>query len=66
MRNKGKEKPEIPGCKEKLDKEFLFYVLNYNKNKRKYIVENLENIDKKKLLVFKSRKMLNNWLKNIK
>ncbi len=65
LKNKGNEKPEIPGCREKLDKEFLFYVLNYNKNKRKYIVENLENIDKEKLLVFKNRKMLNDWLENI-
>ena len=66
MKNKWKEKPEIPGCKEKIDKEFLLSVLNYNKNKRKYIVENLENIDKEKLLVFKNRKKLNNWVKNIK
>lgn len=65
LKNKGKEKPEIPGCKEKLDKEFLFYVFNYNKNKRSYIIDNLKNINKKKLLIFKNRKQLNKWLANI-
>ena len=65
LKNKGKEKAEIPGCKEKMDKEFFLYVLNYNKNKRKYIVDNLENIDKDKIIVFKKQKDLNKWLKKI-
>lgn len=63
LKNKGKEKPEIPGCKEKMDKEFFTYVLKYNKEKRKNIVNNLEGIDKSKLIVFKNRRQLNKWLK---
>ena len=63
LKNKGKEKPEIPGCKEKMDKEFFTYVLRYNKDKRKNIVNNLEGIDKSKLIVFKNRRQLNKWLK---
>ena len=63
LKNKGKEKPEIPGCKEKMDKEFFTYVLKYNKEKRKNIVNNLERIDKSKLIVFKNRRQLNKWLK---
>ena len=66
LKNKGKEKPEIPGCKEKMDKEFFVYVAKYNKNKRNVIVENLEGINKEKLLVLKNRKQVNNWLKEIK
>lgn len=66
LKNKGIEKPEIPGCKEKLDKEFFFYVLKYNKQKRKYIVQNLEGIDKSKILIFKNRAELNKWIDNIK
>ena len=63
LKNKGKEKPEIPGCKEKMDKEFFTYVLKYNKEKRKNIVNNLDGIDKSKLIVFKNRRQLNKWLK---
>lgn len=63
LKNKGKEKPEIPGCKEKMDKEFFTYVLRYNKDKRKNIVNNLEGIDKSKVIVFKNRRQLNKWLK---
>lgn len=65
LKNKGIEKPEIPGCKEKLDKTFFFYVLKYNKNKRNIIVENLECIDKNKVLVFKNRKSLNKWVQGL-
>ncbi len=63
LKNKGKEKQEIPGCKEKLDKEFLLYVLKYNKNKRKYIIDNLKYIDKSKIIIFKNRKSINKWTK---
>jgi adenylate kinase family enzyme len=62
IKNKGIEKPDIPGCKEKMDREFFFYVLKYNKKKRNIIVENLEEIDKNKVLIFKNRKTLNKWL----
>lgn len=64
LKNKGKEKPEIPGCKEKMDKEFFTYVLKYNKDKRKNIVNNLEGIDKSKVIVFKNRRQLNKWIKS--
>ena len=46
-----------------MDKEFFTYVLKYNKEKRKNIVNNLEGIDKSKLIVFKNRRQLNKWLK---
>lgn len=62
IKNKGKEKKEIPGCKEKIDKEFITYVLKYNKYKRINIVKNLEGIDENKILIFKNRKQVNNWL----
>lgn len=66
LKNKGVEKPEIPGCREKMDKEFFTYVLKYNRVKRKNIVENLEGIDKEKILIFKNRRQVNKWLKNEK
>ena len=66
LKNKGVEKPEIPGCKEKMDKEFFTYVLKYNKVKRKIIVENLEGIDKEKILILKNRRQVNKWLEKEK
>lgn len=65
LKNKGIEKPEIPGCKEKMDKDFFFYVLKYNRTKRNIIVENLQGIDENKVLVFKNRKEVNKWIKGL-
>lgn len=59
-----KERPEIPGCKERLDFTFIKYVITYNKKKRYIIEDNLSNISKEKVLVFKNQKNLNNWLKD--
>lgn len=58
-----KERYEIPGCRERLNFKFIKYVITYNKNKRKVIIENLKYIPKQKVLVFKSQKELNQWLK---
>lgn len=65
LKNKNQEKPEIPGCKEKLDSVFFTYVLKYNKEKRINIVKNMEGIDTNKIVILKTRKQVNNWLKNI-
>ena len=61
MRNS--ERPEIPGCKEKLDFKFIKYVLTYNKKKRHIIKEYLMDIPKEKVLIFNKQKDLNKWLK---
>lgn len=63
IKSGGKEKPEIPGCKEQLTFKFLKYVSKYNKEKRQIIVDNLEGIDDSKILIFKKQKDLNKWLK---
>ena len=65
IKNPNKEKPEIPGCKERLKFDFVKYVFFYNKNKRHYIEDNLKNIDTKKILIFKKQKDLNNWLDSL-
>ena len=62
-KNHGKEKEEIPGCKEKMSIEFLKMVWNWRKNKRSEIIENLEKIDKRKVIIFKNRRQLNKWYK---
>lgn len=58
------ERPEIPGCKERLTFTFVKYVATYNKKKR-YIIENaIKDIPENKVLIFKTQKSLNNWLLN--
>lgn len=51
------ERPEIPGCKERLTFDFIKYVITYNKRKRHIIVENLKDIPKSKILILKSREI---------
>ena len=63
LKTYNKERPEIPGCKERLDFTFIKYVFTYNKKKRPVIVEYLKNIPKEKVLVFKRQKDLNKRLK---
>lgn len=58
-----KERPEIPGCKERLNFTFIKYVATYNKKKRHIIVDTLENVSKDKVLIFKKQKDLNKRLK---
>lgn len=64
IKNHGKEKPEIPGCKEKMDWKFFSWVVKWRKNKRPMIVETLKQIDSKKIHVFKTRRQLNKWYKD--
>ena len=61
MRNS--ERPEIPGCKERVDFTFIKYVATYNKKKRPIIADYLKDIPKDKVLIFKKQKDLNVWLK---
>ena len=64
IKNHGKEKKEIPGCKEKMDLEFFCYTLKWRKNKRHQIIEAIENIQDDKILIFRTRKELNIWYKD--
>ena len=63
IKNHGKEKKEIPGCKEQMSFKFFFWVLNWRKNKRQEVVDSLEGIDKTKILIFTNRKKLNKLYK---
>ena len=60
----GKERKEIPGCKERMSWEFFWYVVNWRKNKRPNIIANLKEINSDKVHIFKTRKQLNKWYKN--
>ena len=61
IKGRGKEKFDIPGCKEKMDWEFLKFTFNWNNTKGKTIKDVLERNKDKNVLVFKTRKELNSW-----
>ena len=63
LKERNSERPEIPGCKERLNYNFIKYVITYNKKKRHIIEEYLQDIPKEKVLIFKKQKDLNMWLK---
>lgn len=58
-----KEKPELPGCKERFNFTFLKYVLTYNRKKRPEVLKIIKSIPSEKVLIFKKQKDLNKWLK---
>lgn len=64
IKNFNKEKKEIKGCKERVSKKFLKYAIKYNKNKKSIleILNSINDIDKK-LIIIKSKKDLDNWIK---
>ena len=63
-KNYNKEKPDIPGCKERINFAFFKYVATYNKKKRPKVLELLKDIPDERILIFKRQKDLNKWLKN--
>ena len=66
LKNRNKEKPEIPGCKEKMDTNFLKFTFNWDKTKGDSVKEILEKNNDKKIYVFKNRKQLNKWYEKLK
>lgn len=61
LKNKGKEKPDIPGCKERMNFKFLKLTVNWDKTRINIINEVLEKNKNKKIVVFKNRSQLNKW-----
>lgn len=60
----GKEKEEIKGCKEKISKEFVKYIISFNRKTRKKYIEilyRIENIEEK-IIYFKNRKELSDYI----
>lgn len=60
-KNRGKEKEELPGCREKADREFLSYVIHWNRRTKKKIEKILQEIPQEKIVRFHTRRELNNW-----
>lgn len=63
FKNKGKEKPEIPGCKEQMNWKFLKLVIKWEQGRINIINETLEKNKDKNIIIFKNRRKLNKWYK---
>ncbi len=64
---KGKKRPDMTeGCEEKLDLEFVKWVLKFNKNERPKILEKLKNYEDKKIIVLNNLREVDELLKNLK
>ena len=61
FKDKGKERPEIPGCKEQMNFDFIKMTINWKRTKGNTIYEILERNKNKKILIFKNRRKLNKW-----
>lgn len=61
FKHHGEERPDIPGCREKIDFNFIKLVLSFKKTKRPIILQKLGIIDRNKIIVFKRRRELNKW-----
>lgn len=65
LRNPNKEKEEIPGCKERMNREFFMQTYNYRKKKRPKVLRIIEQINENKVISFTKQEDLDDWLKNI-
>lgn len=61
FKNRGIEKPEIPGCKEQMNLTFMKFTLEWNRTKGKFVKDVLKNNKDKEIIVFKNRRNLNKW-----
>lgn len=61
LKNRGKEKEEIPGCRERMNLEFIKQTLNWDKEKKNIVYKVLEDNKEKKIFIFKNRRQLNKW-----
>lgn len=58
---KGKDRPEMPGCKEKLELKFIEFTINWDKEKVQLVKEALKEYKNKNIFIFKNRRSLNKW-----
>lgn len=63
LKNKGKEKEDIPGCKEKMDFEFIKNTVTWDKRNKNVIKEVLQKNKDKEIIILKNRRNLNEWYK---
>lgn len=66
LTNIGKTRPDMgPGCKEKIDGEFIRWVWNFNKTKREPYYRMLNEAEGKETIVLKNRRMVKQFLRSV-
>ena len=65
LKNHGKEKPEVPGCKDKMTLSFFLWIFRWKRHNRKQIIELINKADKNKIVILKNRKQLRKWFKEM-
>lgn len=63
IQHHGKERSEIPGCKERINWKFLCFVIRWRKNRREEILEKISKVNNEKVYIFHNRHELNKWYK---
>lgn len=62
----GKTRPDMAyGCPEKLDWEFLSYVLTFNRKKAPFIKNRISNLSGKNIIVLKNRRQVDEFMKRL-
>jgi len=63
----GKTRPDMgEGCQEKIDYQFIKWIVNYRRDKRPGILKKLNKLtDKKEVYIFQSPRQLKNFLKQL-
>lgn len=64
LKNHGKEKVEIPGCKEQISLELVTFSFKFKRGLRKKIIAILDSSNHPNIMIFKNRKSLNTWYEN--
>lgn len=65
IKNKGKEKEEIPGCIERIDSMLVKQIFTHNKTLRPIIMDCIREVNSNKVFIFKKQKDLNRWFERI-
>ena len=66
LQNKGQIRPDMAeGCPEKIDWEFLRWIWTYNKQHRKKFLEMLGQLPEEKVIIFKNRREVQQFLKTV-
>lgn len=67
IKNRGTSRPDMGGyCPERLDLEFVKFILTFNKTHRKRYREMLSGLSDKSVYIFRSRRESEEFLENIK
>lgn len=66
QQRQGKPRPDMPWIETEDDNEFIEFIKNYNSQSRPKVLELLKKYDKKDIVIFKSRKDIDDYISNMR